>query len=38
MYFPELIAGKKLMGKDNGVDAESKKQQDDQEGVPCWLS
>lgn len=26
------------MGQDDGVDAEGKKQQDGQEGIPCWLS
>lgn len=34
MDFSELIGVKKLMG-DDGVDAENKKQQDGQEGVPC---
>lgn len=38
MYFSELIAGKKLMGVDDGVDAESKKQRNGQEGIPCWMS
>lgn len=38
MDFSELTAGEKLMGEDDGVGAESKKQQDGQEGIPCWLS
>lgn len=36
--FSELILEKKLMGTDDGVDAENKKQQDGQEGIPCWLN